>query len=309
MSLRASLNKRPVIYEIVPPRRDTSRYQSELRGVEDVLGDRRISAINVPELTRRQEGKHLRYVPVTIPPEEYALMIKEYKESVVNVIAPRLTRDEFLARARRILSDYGIPNMVIVGKERREDVLPGPGVPEALGLLAPEKGPQALLGGICIFDRESVNTGEYGLENGPLTEAKRVRAKARAGCSFVTSQISFDPAPVLRFLSAYQRLCEETGDDPVTVFISLTTVQNASILALVESLDAVVPREVKRRLERATHMGKASVEASAEVFANVVSEAEKRNISVPLGLQVEQVGINSGELALELLDRVYPSFR
>ena len=106
MALKDSLRNRPVIYEIVPPRRDPSRFQSELRGVEEVLNDPRISAVNVPELTKRREEKgQVDYSPVTIPPEEYALMIKEHKEPIVNVVAPRMERDEFLSRARRILRD------------------------------------------------------------------------------------------------------------------------------------------------------------------------------------------------------------
>ncbi len=308
MTLKASLGKRPVIYEIVPPRRDTSRYHSELSGVEGVLNDKRITAVNVPELMRRREGKRVHYSPVTIPPEEYALMIKEYKESVVNVIAPRLPREEFLIRANKILHDYRIPNMVLVGKERHEDVLPGPTVLEGLELLRHERGPHVTLGGICIFNRESVNTGEYGPENGALTEARRVWAKSKAGCDFVTSQISLDSEPALRFLSSYQELCEATGNAPLTVFISLTTIPTTSILSLVESLDVDVLPHVKSKLVHGEKMGKASVDVSAEVFQEIISGAEKRHISVPLGLQVEQVGVNSGDLALELLDRIYPSF-
>ena len=308
MALKAKLKSRPVIYEIVPPRRDTSRYQSELRGVEDVLRDKRIDAVNVPELTRRHEGKHVRYSPVTIPPEEYALMVKEYKEAVVNVIAPRLPMEEFLRRGRRILHDYGIPNLVVVGKERHGDVLPGPGVLEGLEALRPEKGPHSALGGICIFDRASPDGGGYGSSRGRLTEEVRVAAKAGAGCDFVTSQITFDAKPALDFLTSYQRLCDASGAKPVTVFISLATVPTPSILALIESLDVVVPRDVKAALGRGPGMGRSSVDVSARVFLEIITGAERRGVDVPLGLQVEQVGVNSGALALELLDKVGPSF-
>ena len=308
MSLKASLDKRPVIYEIVPPRRDTSRYHSELRGVEAVLQDPRITAVNVPELMRRIDGKRVHYSPVTIPPEEYALLIKEYKESVVNIIAPRLAREEFLRRARRVLHEYGIPNLVLVGKEKHGDVLPGPGVLEGLELLAQERGDHVALGGICIFNRRSAIAGDYGGGDVPLTEARRVWSKSRAGCDFVTSQISFDPEPALDFLTSYERLCEATGVKPVTTFISLATIPTPSILSLVESLDVVIPPRVKRKLVHAEHMGKASVEISTEVLQRITSEVERRHVGVPLGLQVEQVGVNSGDLALELLDSVAPLF-
>ena len=136
LSLKASLTKRPVIYEIVPPRRDTSRFNTELQGVEEVLHDSRIAAINIPELISRREQKgRVQYYPATIPPEEYAMLIKEYKEAIVNIIAPRLKKQDFATRVEKILGNYDIPNIVLVGRERHGDVLPGPSVPEALALI------------------------------------------------------------------------------------------------------------------------------------------------------------------------------
>ncbi|MDE1853387.1 MAG: hypothetical protein KGI38_06530 [Thaumarchaeota archaeon] len=309
MTLKAALNSRPVIYEIVPPRRDTSRFSTELRGVEDVLQDDRIAAINIPELINRREERGVVYSPATIPPEEYAMMIKDYKESIVNLIAPRLEREAFLLRARKVLHEYKIPNLVLVGRERRGDILPGPEVTEGLKLLAAEKGKSTTLGGICIFSRESSGVADGGTKVKKLPEQRRVWSKAEAGCDFVTSQIIFDPNPALNFLRAYGKLCEETGRDPLTVFISLTTIPSTSILSLLDSLDVVVPETVRKRLSTSSDMGRESLRIAEEIFHQVVSEAEKDAIRVPLGLQIEQVGVNSGELSLELLDATYPTIR
>lgn len=307
MSLKNSLKNRPVIYEIVPPRKDTSRFNTELRGVESVLGDGRIDAINIPELmTRSKQGRQVRYSPSTIPPEDYAMMIKGYKEPIVNLIVPRLPKDELLARARRVVSDYGIRNVVLVGKEKSQDLLPGPSVVEALGMLGAVS-PEVVLGGICIFNRES-RASDSG-HGGRLTEARRVWAKEGAGCEFVTSQISFDPRPAVKFLSAYRKLCDRTESEPLTVFISIATVPTPSILSLIEGLDVLVPPKVKRRMMDAEKMGRESVDVAAEVFEEILSESERRGDRVPLGLQIEQVGVNSGDLSLELLDRAYPALR
>lgn len=308
MSLKSSLKRRPVIYEIVPPRRDTSRFNTELQGIEQVLEDRRIAAINIPELMARREAKgKVHYSPTTMPPEEYAVMIRDYKEPIVNVVAPRLAKSEFLARARRILRDLKMKNIVVVGKERQGDVLPGPGVVEALGLVRSED-EGAALGGICIFDRETGPSSDYGARS-RLSEARRVWLKAKSGCDFVTSQIAFDPRPALGFIAAYRRLCEETETEPLTVFVSLTTVPTKSILSLIESLDVVVPLKVKRRMEDSGNMGAESLKVGAEVFQDILSESERRGDGIPLGLQIEQVGVNSAGLSLELLDRVYAGFR
>ena len=310
LALRDALKGRPVIYEIVPPRRDTSRFQTELRGVEEVLNDSRITAINVPELMNRRELKGgVHYSPATIPPEEYALMVREYKETIVNMVAPRLGRDEFLLRARRIIHDYGVHNLVLVGKERSEDVLPGPGVLEALRLLRGEKGDHVALGGICIFDRESQSSDEYAGEGSRLREHKRVFLKASAGCDFVTSQITFDPAPALRFLSSYQKLCEREGVEPLTVFISLATVPTPGILSVLDRLDVAIPPRVRKRLLASDDMGGESLKVATEVFTGIVERAEREGVGVPLGLQIEQVGVHSDKLSLALLDSTYPILR
>jgi hypothetical protein len=309
LGLKALLESRPVIYEIVPPRRDPSRFSTEIGGVEGVLLDGRIAAINIPELVKRRDDHgSVVYSPATIPPEEYAMMIRDYKESVVNLVAPRMEEEAFLARARKIIHEYNVPNLVVVGKERTTDRLPGPDVARALSLLSQEEVDSVALGGVCIFSRTTPSLDE---RRGPSSqsEARRVWLKAQAGADFVTSQINLEAAPVIRFLRAYQAICEETGRKPVTVFVSLTTVPTRTILSLIESLDVVVPPPVKRRLLGASEMGKESVKVSHDVFAEVLSQVEKEGITVPLGLQVEQVGVNSGALTLDLLDSVYPLFR
>ena len=307
MTLSDSLRSRPVLYEIVPPRRDTSRFQTELRGVEEVLHDSRISAINIPELINRKEERgRLHYSPATIPPEDYAMMIKEYKEPIVNMIAPRLPRDEFLHRARRALHDYGIPNLVLVGKERHDDVLPGPGVLEALRLLKSERRDHITLGGICIFNRRSTETEATGRRVSRVGEPENIWMKSEAGCEFVTSQICFDPGPAVKFLAAYQNLCEKRRVKPLTVFVSLATVPSPTILSLIESLDVVVSPRIRKRLLGSDQMGMESVKVAAEALETIMARTEEDGVQIPLALQIEQLGVNNDELSLELLDRVYP---
>ncbi len=283
---------------------DASRFQTELRGVEEVLDDSRIAAINVPELMNRREVKGgVHYSPATIPPEEYALMIKERKNAIVNIVAPRLSREEFRMRARRVLHDYGLSNLVVVGKERHEDVLPGPGVVEALRLLRGENGDHVALGGVCIFGRKTRPTVEYG--GVELGEPRRVLLKAEAGCDFVTSQITFDPKAAVGFLSSYQELCERSGRSPLAVFVSLATVPTRGILSLLGTLDVSIPPRVRRRLLASADMGAESVKVAAEVFSEIVEQAEQEEVDIPLGLQIEQVGVHSDSLSLGLMDRTY----
>ncbi len=306
MTLKEVLGDRPVIYEIVPPRRDPSRFNTELRGVEDVLHDHRIAAINVPELiNRREQSGRVHYSPATIPPEEYALLIKEYKESIVNIIAPRLTRVEFVERLKKVIDIYDIPNITIVGRERHEDILPGPTVSEALDLVRENKRERTTVGGICIFNRNAAPHHDY-KATGRLDEHRRVWFKAKLGCDFVTSQINFDPGPAIEFLSSYGRLCDRTGEPPLTVFISLTTIPSQSIMSLLDRLDVVIPAQARRRLLRSSNMGRESLAIATEVFREIVGKVKRTGIDVPIGLQIEQLGVHNDRLSLDLVDAIYP---
>jgi hypothetical protein len=310
LGLKGALGNRPVIYEIVPPRKDVSRFHTEPRGLEEVFHDGRIAAINIPELiNRREEGGKVHYSPATIPPEEYALAIAEYMEPIVNLIAPRLPKEEFLRRTKRILNDYGIPNLVVVGKESEDDFLPGPSVTEALRLLDSEREPGVSLGGICIFDRESKGSHGYGSGRGHLEEHERIWHKGEAGCDFVTSQVTFNSEPAVRFLSQYQEFCKEKNTKPLTVFISLATVSSPSILKLLEGLDVQIPPMVKKDLLSSDKIARESVKVATEVFMEIIMKVDLLGIDVPLGLQIEQIGVNNDRLSLELLDAVYPEFK
>ena len=315
MSFREMLSSRPVLYEVVPPKLGSpdSEIQRRIELLEGVLHDRRVDAINVPELLERREADgRVSYIPITIAPEEYASLIGGSKEKVVNIVSPRLAPEEFTRRVRN-LESYGIRNLVVVGKARKSDTLPGPSVIEALDLVTlmnkerSGKKTGILLGGICIFDRNRKTSHGYGTTSKELNEYERVAIKARHGCRFVTSQINFDSKPPLEFLAKYAALCQRTKERPITIFISLSTVKTPGILSLLTGLGVRIPNAVKKRLqEDPNNMGRISVDASTEVFSEIVESMKSNDIDIPIGLHIEQVGIGSVDLSLELLDRTYP---
>jgi len=310
LTLKQALGKKPVIYEIVPPRANPSRFGTELRGVEKVMQDSRIDAINIPELiNRRESGGQVHYSPATILPEEYALLVNEYKEPIVNIIAPRLTRDAFQKRVHNVIGEYGVKSLVRVGKERHDDVLPGPSVIEAMDLVREQKDKDVVVGGICIFTRSAKLGKDYPGNESNLDEHGRMWAKAERGCEFVTSQINFDTSAAVDCLANYQDLCQRTGASPMTVFLSIAVVPAQSILSLLESLDVVIPPKLRKRLLQADNIGRESVKVATEVFLEMMGSLESKQIQIPLGLQVEQIGIRSEQLALDLLDNVYRDFK
>ena len=297
------------MYEIVPPRTNSSRFGTELRGVEKVMQERRIDAINIPELINRRESDgHVHYSPATILPEEYALLVREYKEPVVNIIAPRLTRDAFQRRVHRLLKDYGIKGLVLVGKERHDDALPGPSVLKAIDYVVEQRYRDVAVGGICIFTRRARGGEDYGYSTS-LMEHRRIWVKGSRGCEFVTSQINFDAPAAVDCLASYQELCEKTDATPMTVFLSIATVASRSILSILERLDVFFPPGVKKRLLLADDIGRESAKVAGEVFLNIMESLERKQVRVPLGLQIEQIGVNSEEPTLALLDKVYQDFK
>ncbi|MDA4126967.1 MAG: hypothetical protein OK452_07170, partial [Thaumarchaeota archaeon] len=227
---------------------------------------------------------------------------------IVNLIAPRLARDVFQKRVHKILKEYGIKGLVLVGKERHNDVLPGPSVVEALDLVGDEKENDVVLGGICIFTRKTKGGEDYGYASN-LEEPRRMWIKASRGCDFVTSQINFDASDAVDCLSSYQDLCDKTGTIPMTVFLSIAAVPSQSILSLLERLDVVLPPRVSKRILQADDMGRESVKVATEVFREMLGSLERRHISVPVGMQVEQIGVRSEQLTMELLDNLYQDFK
>ncbi len=322
MTLNETLLERPILYEVVPPKLTATKavIAKKLELLESVLYDTRINAINVPELVERNENDHLVYVPNTVLPDEYASIIRDRgKEAVVNIVAPRLTINEFQDRVYKLWSYYKIGNLVLVGKERSTDVLPGPSVTQALDLVSQMNGGRVsyaertnfLVGGISIFHRNKKKNHGYETASEDLDEHERIAIKARHGCRFVTSQIIFDPSHAIDFLTKYNNYCETRKVKPLTVFVSLSTVASPSILSLLtDKLEVYMPDELKKKLhDNQDRMEKLSVDASEQIFSDVAETKKSKGIKIPIGLHIEQVGVNSTDLSMELLDRVYPIFR
>ncbi len=212
------------------------------------------------------------------------------------------------------LRQNGIRNLVLVGKARRSDLMPGPSVVEALDLVSlmnlGYRGAEMemLPGGICIFNRDRKTDHGYETQSEELNEYQRVAIKARHGCRFVTGQISFDSRAPIDFFTGYKAHCEKSGERPISVFVSLSTIKSEGILSLfTERLEVYVPEETTKKLLRdLDRMGELSLEISPEVFSEIVESIKSNRIDVPVGLHIEQVGKNSADLSLELLDRTYP---
>lgn len=275
-----------------------------------VLSDRRIDAINIPDLIERSVNRgKVNYNDYAMKPEQYADLLKRYgKEIIINAISPRMHKEEFVDR---ILTAYenGIKNYIVVGKERSTDVLPGYSVPDAIKRLSRELNgfDDTSIGGICIFHREHRGAAEYNPHRKYLDEYERVSIKARNGCKFVTSQIVYDAPTAIRFLERYNTYCGSKNEKPLTVLISLAPISSPTLLnLLIEKLDVYIPKNaVKDLLKDPDRIGEKSIEISKSILYKIVSYVRENGINVPLGLQIEQIGLKNYGLALKLLDKTY----
>ncbi len=315
MSLADILRKKPVIYEVVPPRisQQNRAEESKLKGLEGVLADKRISAVNIPELIAREENEgNINYRSLNVAPEEYAKSLSHTgKEIIVNIISPRMQKDDFMHRVDTAFAGYGIKNLIVVGKERGTDKMPGYNVLEAMSSISSAyNGNGPLLGGICIFDRATSANRDYTTSKGRMREYERIAQKARNGCRFVTSQIVYDAGPVKNFLSEYNDYCEKTGDEPITVFISMAPISSENMLCLMrDRLDVHIPVKTQKRLLASEDIGAESIDTSKMILRDIMDYHKQEGIRVPLGLQIEQIGINNAYLAKQLLDSTYGIFK
>jgi hypothetical protein len=78
------------------------------------LRDKRIYAINIPELVERTvDGGKISYKDYAMKPDDYARLLKRYTtELIINVIAPRLRKEDFLERIS-IANKNGIKKYMI----------------------------------------------------------------------------------------------------------------------------------------------------------------------------------------------------
>ncbi|HLC59709.1 MAG TPA: hypothetical protein VJH34_04255 [archaeon] len=314
MSLEKKLYNHPILYEVVPPKLDLSLsdFRNKLNLLKSVLDECKIDAFNVPEIIDRREiGGRVLYEQSRLAPEEYASLIAlQDREVIVNIVAPRLPKDIFIRRVENIVNS-GIYNIVVVGKEKNIDNFPGPNVVEALDIISSmnKSSEKIVPGGITMFQRNYKENHGYAV-NGSLNEYQRIAIKAKHGCRFVTSQIIFDSKDASDFFSKYKDYHIATSEDPITVFISLSTIASEKVLDLMGYLGVYISDDFRKELKaNYSKMGELSVEHSVKVLGEIIDSMREKGSHkyIPIGLQIEQVGSNgkSTDLSLELLDRTY----
>ena len=279
--LAAALRSTPLFFEPVPPGARTSaeRAAKQLAAVVDVIRTvPRIDAVDVPELV--DENHEGRPYYRTGDPREYARRIHENtgREVIVNKVVAHLATPEAVAEWAQETVARGIRHVVLVGGTSRYIPYPGPTVIEANRLCLPIfQDVRGSLGNITIPQR--------------VGEAHRMLAKTRAGASFFTTQILFDAKAASGMIEEYDRLCREAKLAPAAVLLSVAPLGDDSDVEFARWLGAEVSDAAEQEILSGpeSEAGSRSVTQALRLWSTVDQVRRAHGLSVPLGVNVEQI--------------------
>lgn len=290
-SLQHALHRPPLMFEPVPPPKDTPRrdIDAHLDALRDALDAiPQVSSVNVPQIVG---GAY-----ETLDALDYAAAIQERNghEVLVNKIVAIQPESELVAWVRHAREERGIHHLILVGGESSQIEYPGPSVQRANeAVAAVQDRRHETVGNICIPFRRRRERDE----------PDRMVAKTRAGADFFTSQIVLEATTTRRLLRDYERACRLAGVAPATLFIGLCPVTEKKDLQLLKHLGVEVPPNVERELLwDPDAMRMRSLELNLGILRSVLTSLRTENIRVPVGLNVEQVSLRNWDASIELAD-------
>src|SRR3990170_962767 len=235
-----------------------------------------------------------------VPPHRRASesTVRKFLAPVQEKAAPPLRGSAGLdAWIRESADAFGLRNFMFVGGSSRHIAYPGPAVAEANGRLRAltRDLPGVALGNITIPERPG--------------EVNRLLAKTRAGSQFFTTQVLFEPGPVLSLLRAYGTACGTQGLEPATVLLSFAPVTDYQDVEFLAWLGASIsPRTEERLLAAGTEPGAASLEVAREIWTTIRADLAASGDHVPVGANVEEISTHNFDLAVRMAKEL-PTWR
>jgi 5,10-methylenetetrahydrofolate reductase len=291
--LSEALRTSPLFFEPVPSpartpaHRVAERTDALVRLIETVP---RVDALVIPELVdENHEGKpHYR----SGDPRTYARVLAERtgREVITNKVVAHLPDIPAVEQWARETVDRGVRHVVLVGGSSRYIPYPGPPVAEADRLCRPTfTAAGGSIGNIAIPQRAG--------------EAHRMLAKTRAGASFFTTQLLFDSEAVREVLLRYDLLCRQASFPPAAVLLSVAPVADDEDAQFVRWLGADLPDSAERAILEGeeSEAVRRSGTIAVSVWEDVTRMARAERLSVPIGVNVEQISARHLEVAGGLL--------
>jgi len=291
----------PVVLEVVPPHRRASeptvrKFVSRVREAVSALPH--LAAVNLPEVLDENFAGQPFYRHMS--PRQCARLLNHHLgvDPIVNKVVVHLTGTAGLeAWIRESLETFGLRNFTFVGGSSPHVSYPGPTVAEADGRLRAltRDLPGVTLGNIAIPERPG--------------EVERLLEKTRAGAQFFTTQVLFEPKPILSLLRGYGAACKAAGLNPATVLLSVAPVSDYHDVEFLAWLGAAIsPATEERILAPGEEPGAASLDVAREVWTTVRETVAASDAPVPLGANVEEISSHNFDLAVRMA-REIPSWR
>ncbi len=291
--LSEALRASPLFFEPVPSPARTPTHRAEertaavVRLIETIP---RVDALAIPELVdENHEGQpHYR----SGDPRAYGRVLADRtgREVIANKVVAHLSDIPAVEQWARETVDRGIRHVVLVGGSSRYIPYPGPPVAEANRLCRP------------VFTAAGGSIGNIAIPQ-RAGEAHRMLSKTRAGASFFTTQLLFDSEAVREVLLRYDLLCRQASLPAAAVLLSVAPIADDEDVQFVRWLGADLPDSAERALLEGEESDavRRSVTIAVTVWEEVVRMARAERLSVPIGVNVEQISARHLEVAGELL--------
>ena len=295
--------KRPVVvYEILPPREKDGTLNSYAEKISSLLSQTHIDAINIPEVHDENERGE-RPVPNLERAEarEFGRLLQNRVgiEAIVNRVT---VHDKFEIQKRWIKEtfyDYDIENVILVGGESSKIKYDGPSVNTT-----------------SEYITRDLNTGRFDFFCGGITipsrsiESESLLRKGSNGIEFFTTQVLYDSTKINKMLKYYNSICKQNDVFPRRILLSFAPVSSYKNIEFLKWLGVEISSDTEKRLlNKDSDMTGKSLEIAREILNDVLSNNEKNNIRVPIGLNVEHIMSYNFQHSINMLQELSKIYR
>lgn len=288
-----------ILYELLPPPKDLPEEDlvQSLSLFAAKIKKYPVAAVNIPEVREEtrcgeRNGKKIE----KCEPREVGEYLQEFgiHDLIINrpvVYIPWNDQKNWLVETYK---KYLIRNFVFVGGESHKIEYPGYSVSKAVQTVKQtlkNQFPDILIGGITIPARNN--------------EAGRVFNKTQAGIDFFSSQIIYEAETIKKLLKEYWELCRKAEILPKPIFLSFAPITMKRDIELLTWLGVQIPQKTCNYLSTGwLGMGWRSQKMCDDVLQEILEYRDKKQIPVPLGLNIGHVNRHNFEPSFELLDRL-----
>jgi 5,10-methylenetetrahydrofolate reductase len=291
--LSEALRASPLLFEPVPSPTRTPAHRVEERtaAIARLVADvPRLDALDIPELVDENHEGQPHYRSSDLPGFARAIGERTGREVILNKVVAYVADTSAIERWARETVERGIRHAVLVGGSSRYIPYPGPPVVEADRVCRP------------IFAAAGGSIGNIAIPQ-RTGEAHRMLAKTRAGASFFTTQLLFDAEAARKVLLQYDLLCRQASIPPAAVLLSVAPIADEQDTEFVRWLGADLPDSAERTILEGeeSEAARRSVEIAVSVWEGVSRSVRAEHLTVPVGVNVEQISARHLEVAGELL--------